>query len=47
MEVPKNEGFDFVFDEDTPFVATGPFELEAYKNNVPNAYETGQLATRL
>jgi hypothetical protein len=47
VEVPKNEGFDFVFDEDTPFVATGPFELEAYKNNVPNAYETGQLATRL
>jgi hypothetical protein len=47
VEVPKNEGFDFVFDEDTPFVATGPFELVVYKNGVPNAYETGQLATRL
>jgi len=47
IEVPKNAGVDFVFSEDTPFVATGPFEFQAYKDGVPNAYETDQLATRM
>jgi hypothetical protein len=46
FEVPKNEGADFVFDEETPFIATGPFKFVAYKDREPNEKETEQLTTR-
>ena len=46
VEVPKNDGVDFVFDEDTPFIATGPFKLVAYKDGEPDEFETDQLTTR-
>ena len=46
--VAKTDGSsDFVFDQDTAFLFTGPFELTAYKNGKPDEHETAQLATRL
>ena len=47
IHMPKNEGPDFVFEEDTPFVATGPYKLVAYKNKVVDDHETEQLTTRI
>ena len=46
--VPKSAGArDFVYTEDAGFVFTDPFELTAWRNGVPDEYETVQLTTRL
>ena len=46
--MPKSAGArDFVYTEDAGFVFTGPFELTAWRNGVPDEYETDQLTTRL
>ena len=44
---PKTVGPDFIFDEDTPFIAAGPFKLVAHKDGAPDGVETEQLHTRL
>ena len=44
---PKTVGPDFIFDEDPPFIATGPFKLVAHKDGAPDGVETEQLHTRL
>jgi len=47
VQMPKNEGADFVFHEDTPFIATGPFQLTAYTpDGEVDEYETEQMTTR-
>ena len=38
---------DFVFEDNTPFIFTGPFKLVAYRNGLPDAEETQQLTCRL
>ena len=38
---------DFVFDENTPSIITGPFKLIAYRNGRPDAVETEQLSCRV
>ena len=43
VEMPKNEGPDFVFEEDTPLIATGPFpqrflEARAAAGVAPGGY---------
>ena len=37
---PKTVGPDFIFDEATPFIATGPFKLVAHKDGAPDGVET-------
>ena len=38
---------DFVFDENAPFIFTGPFKLVAYRDGRPDQKETEQLTCRL
>ena len=38
---------DFVFDEDAPFIFTGPFKLVAYRHGRPDEKETEQLTCRI
>ena len=38
---------DFVFEDNTPFIFTGPFKLVAYRSGRPDTSETEQLACRL
>ena len=47
--VPKSDGskVDFVYDEDAPLIATGPFQPTGYKNGVPNDMETDQITCRM
>ena len=47
--VAKTDGSraDFVVDEEVAFLFTGPFELTAWRNGLPDERETEQLATRL
>ena len=47
--VAKTDGSrsDFVFEEDTAFVFTGPFELTAWRNGRVDAKETDQISTRI
>ena len=47
--VPKNDPArsDFVYEEDTPIILTGPFELIAYKNGIMDKVETDQLSCRM
>ena len=46
--VPKSDGsrVDFVYDEDAPLIATGPFQPTGYKDGVANEKETEQLTCR-
>jgi len=47
--VPKSDGSksDFVYEEDAPLIATGPFQPTGYKDGVPNEKETEQLTCRM
>lgn len=47
--VPKSDGSkkDFVYTEDAPLIATGPFQPTGYKDGVPNDKETEQLTCRM
>ena len=47
--VPKTDGarMDFVYDEDAPLIATGPFMPTGYKNGVPSDKETEQITCRI
>ena len=46
--VAKSSGSkDFEFEEDVAFIFTGPFELTAYRNGLPDAVETAQLSCRM
>ena len=47
--VAKTDGSrgDFVYKDDAPFVCTGPFALQAYKNGYADPKETEQLACRM
>ena len=46
--VAKSSGSkDFEFEDDVAFIFTGPFELIAYRNGLPDAKETAQLSSRV
>ena len=47
--VPKTDGarMDFVYDEDAPLIATGPFIPTGYKDGVPDDKETEQITCRM
>ena len=47
--VPKTDGSraDFVYDEDTPIICTGPFLPTAYRNGYADKVETDQLLCRM
>ena len=47
--VPKSDGSktDFVYTENAPLIATGPFVPTGYKDGVPNEFETEQITCRI